>query len=76
MRTPSLSRLLQSEMADLEAAWHEGQELLIVHPELGAEHQAVLYAGMAICIAEGLERLRKGWIIDRLDAETFAGLPG
>ena len=76
MRTPSLSIALRSEMADLEAAWHQGQELLQVDPEAGSAHQSLLYAGMAICMAEGLERLRKGWILDRLDAETFADVAG
>ena len=74
MRTLSLSSALRSEMADLEAAWRRGQELLKVDKEAGSAHQSLLYAGMAIYMAEGLERLRKGWILDRLDAEALTHL--
>ena len=61
MSTPSLSRALRMEMAQLEKTWHRGQELLEHDREAGSAHQSLLYAGMAILIPHGLERLSKGW---------------
>ena len=76
MRSASLSKQLQDEMAHLKHAWECGQEMLEHDTAAGAEHQALLYAGLLILIPDGLERLRKSWILDRLDAEEFAQLPG
>ena len=63
MLTPTIAARLIHESDELHACWVEYQE---------PESQALIAAVLLAQIPDGLERLRKAWIIDRLDAEQAA----
>ena len=61
MLTPKIAARLIRESDELHACWVE-------YPE--PESQALIAAVLLVQIPDGLERLRKAWIVDRLDAEA------
>ncbi len=71
MRTPDIAARLQREMDEVHGYWEECQARRseIPHPEDDQE-MGLIYAALLMSVPEGLERLRKAWILDRLDEEA------
>ena len=62
MHTPKTAARLIYEMDEVHAYWEELQR---VDPE----QMPLVAATVLMVIPEGLERLRRAWILDRLDGE-------
>ena len=65
MRTQKAAAKLSEEMREIEGYWREA---------LSDEECALSLAAMLMVIPDGLELLRKSWILDRLDMEDRAAL--
>ena len=70
MRTPDVAARLQREMDEVHGYWAECQSRRseMPHPEDDQE-MGLIYAALLMTVPEGLERLRKAWILDRLELE-------
>jgi len=65
MHSAKAAAKLSSEMREIEGYWREA---------LSDEERALSLAAMLMVIPDGLELLRKSWILDRLDMEDRAAL--
>ena len=65
MRSPPTAAKLSVEMREIEAYWHGA---------LSDEERALSQAAMLMVSPDGLELLRKSWILTRLGMEDRAAL--
>lgn len=71
MRTPDVAARLMREMDEVHGYWSECQGRRSEKPHhLDDQEMGLIYAAMLMSMAEGVERLRKAWILDRLDTEA------
>ena len=73
MHSPNLAARLIREMDEVHAFWEEchNRRLEITRHE-DEKELSLIYAALLMSVPEGLERLRKAWILDRLEAEETA----
>ena len=70
MRTPTMAARLLRESDELHGYWECCNERINTRTDsTDAEEMALIYATLLMTLPEGLERLRRTWILDRLDME-------
>lgn len=75
MRTPTMAARLLRESDELHGFWECCNERVNTRTDsTDAEEMALIYATLLMTLPEGLERLRKAWVLDRLDMEETAPL--
>ena len=72
MRTPAIAAHLQAEAGELFHSWELGQHMLRTDCPSADDHQALVYAALALLIPDGMERLRMAWVLDRSVSEELA----
>ena len=75
MRSPDVAARLQREMDEVHGFWEQCQERRSEKPHpTDDDEMGLIYATLLIAMLEGLERLRKAWVLDRLNDELTTKL--
>ena len=70
MRSPDVAARLQREMDEVHEFWEQCQERRSEKPHpTDDDEMGLIYAALLMAVPEGLERLRKAWVLDRLEME-------